>query len=309
MIKNALLGGIDNVNGTTIDADDVNDTNDAMIQLTASSLSVAGLNVIRQSYMLRPAWDISTAVFTRSFDVSAKETTPCDVFFKSDGIEMYIIGYDSDNVHQYTLSTAWNISTASFTRSFDVSAKDTAPTGVFFKSDGTEMYIIGSDSDAVHQYTLSKGNLPSSAGGFDLFFDAYTASKGREDTVDLANTTAIFDYTELKYTTDGTTETEIYHTIPADSFGENVDGFFCVPLIEDWEDGANIQFKVLSANEDTGWLDCFTGTTLPLKPKIHAVTPFTAEPDELIIKLVPKTTSPTASYPSVKGVALKCWEN
>ena len=31
-IKNTLLGGTDNVNGEVIDADDVNDTNDALIK-------------------------------------------------------------------------------------------------------------------------------------------------------------------------------------------------------------------------------------------------------------------------------------
>jgi hypothetical protein len=106
-------------------------------------------------YSLSTDWDISTASFTRSFDVSGKEINPQGLFFKNDGSEMYIIGIDSDSIHQYSLSTAWNISTASFTRSFDVSGKETNPTNVFFKSDGSEMYIIGIDSDSIHQYSLS----------------------------------------------------------------------------------------------------------------------------------------------------------
>ncbi len=106
-------------------------------------------------YTLSTAWNISTATFTQSFSVADKESTPLGVTFKPDGTEMFIIGASSDSVHQYTLSTAWNISTATFTRSFSVADKDINPTEVTFKSDGTAMYIIGHTSDSVHQYTLT----------------------------------------------------------------------------------------------------------------------------------------------------------
>ena len=38
--------------------------------------------------------------------------------------------------------------------SFDTSAKETGPSGVFFKDDGTRFYIIGSSSDSVHEYSM-----------------------------------------------------------------------------------------------------------------------------------------------------------
>jgi DNA-binding beta-propeller fold protein YncE len=106
-------------------------------------------------YDLSTAWLVSSASFVQSFSISAKETDAFGLFFKPDGTEMYITGIVSDSVHQYSLSSAWDVSTASFTRSFSVSAKETAPEDVFFKDDGTKMYIIGSDSDSTHEYTLS----------------------------------------------------------------------------------------------------------------------------------------------------------
>jgi len=108
-------------------------------------------------YSLSTAWNISTVTFVQSFSVASKETTPTGVFFKPDGLKMYIIGSSSDSVHQYSLSTAWNISTASFVQSYVLSVSETSYNDLYISSDGTKMYVIGSSSDSVLQYTLSTG--------------------------------------------------------------------------------------------------------------------------------------------------------
>jgi sugar lactone lactonase YvrE len=106
-------------------------------------------------YDLSTAWDITTASFLRLFSISAQETTPTGLFFSPDGLKMYVIGFTGRDVNEYTLSTAWNISTASFIQLFSVATQETNPSGVFFKSDGLKMYVVGSTSDSVHEYTLS----------------------------------------------------------------------------------------------------------------------------------------------------------
>jgi DNA-binding beta-propeller fold protein YncE len=107
-------------------------------------------------HTLTTAWDLSTAGSAgSSFSVSGQETNPMEVFFKPDGTKMYVMGTAGDDVNEYNLSTAWNITTASHVQAFSVSAKETYPTGLFFKDDGTKMYITGSDSDSVHEYDLS----------------------------------------------------------------------------------------------------------------------------------------------------------
>ena len=106
-------------------------------------------------YSLTTAWDVSTASYLMSFSVAGQETAPEGVFFRDNGLSMYIVGSSSDSVHQYTLSTAWNISTATFTRSFSVSGQDTIPTGVFFSGTGTQMYVLGDAGDDVNEYSLS----------------------------------------------------------------------------------------------------------------------------------------------------------
>ena len=106
-------------------------------------------------YTLSTAWDVSTASYTQNFSVSAQEVNPSGIYFKPDGTKMYHTGDNSDTVHEYNLSTSWDVSSASFSQSFSVSTQEGNPKGVFFKSDGTKMYICGYNSDSVHEYNLS----------------------------------------------------------------------------------------------------------------------------------------------------------
>lgn len=106
-------------------------------------------------YDLSTEWDVSTASFLQDKSVSTQEYAVSDLFFKPDGTKMYIIGYGNDRVHEYNLSTAWNVSTASFLQSFNVGPQETNPYGLFFKPDGTRMYITGTTGDDVNEYDLS----------------------------------------------------------------------------------------------------------------------------------------------------------
>jgi sugar lactone lactonase YvrE len=107
-------------------------------------------------YALSSAWDVSTASYTINFSVSSQDATVSDVQFSLDGTKMYIVGTTSDAVYQYSLSTAWSISSASYsTKSFSVASQENSPTGIFFKPDGTKMYVTGVIGDDVNEYNLS----------------------------------------------------------------------------------------------------------------------------------------------------------
>jgi DNA-binding beta-propeller fold protein YncE len=105
-------------------------------------------------YDLSTAWDITTAAYLQNFSVAAQDTNPQDIFFKPDGTKMYVIGTTNDNVNEYDLSTAWDISTSSYLQNFSVNAQEDSPTGIFFKPDGTKMYVTGNGGDAVYSYDL-----------------------------------------------------------------------------------------------------------------------------------------------------------
>jgi len=107
-------------------------------------------------YTLSTAWDVSTATFVRLFSTASQDSAPNDIFFKPDGLSMFILGQTNDTVFQYTLSSAFDISTASYaSKSFSVTSQEGTPTGLWFKPDGTVMYVIGTTSDTVFQYNLA----------------------------------------------------------------------------------------------------------------------------------------------------------
>jgi len=106
-------------------------------------------------YDLSTAWDISSAIYNQSLSVSSEDTTIEAVFFKPDGLKMYVLGDIGNDVNEYTLSTAWDISTATFVQLFSVSTETTIPAGMFFKPDGYKMYITNGPGDDVYEYNLS----------------------------------------------------------------------------------------------------------------------------------------------------------
>jgi hypothetical protein len=108
-------------------------------------------------YTLSTPWNVQSASYDSiSFSVRAQEGDPLCLAFNNDGTKMFILGFSSDSVHQYTLSTPWNVQSASYDSiSFSVQAQDVTPTGLAFNNDGTKMFILGNASDSVHQYSLS----------------------------------------------------------------------------------------------------------------------------------------------------------
>ncbi len=123
------------------------------------------------------------------------------------------------------------------------------------------------------------------------FADAYTDSTGRLNTVNTGSTDATFSGD--KYQADGTGDDLIYHDISAGTFSDTISSAFCTCLVDDWEDGANVQWRLKnSTGDDTGYMDY---------DETQVFTAFAAEPDELIIKLVQKSGSPTTNYPAING--------
>jgi DNA-binding beta-propeller fold protein YncE len=60
------------------------------------------------------AFDISTAVYSQNFSVSAQDSQPSGIAFNTDGTKMFVVGYSGDDVNEYSLSTGFDVSTASY---------------------------------------------------------------------------------------------------------------------------------------------------------------------------------------------------
>ena len=83
---------------------------------------------------------------------------------------MYVIGAQKEIVYQYTLSTPWDVTTATKTTvSDDFTSDESDPRNVQFNSDGTIMYIGGSNGDEINKYTLSTAYDVSTASLSDTY--------------------------------------------------------------------------------------------------------------------------------------------
>ena len=122
---------------------------------TAMYVSDSTTDTVYQ-YTLSTAWDVSTASYaSKSVSVVSETSSPEETEFSLDGTSMYVLGSSLDGVYQYDLSTAWDVSTASYaSKSIIVRGRVPAPTGFAFSSDGTQMYICGSTNDAAYQYSV-----------------------------------------------------------------------------------------------------------------------------------------------------------
>jgi hypothetical protein len=132
-------------------------TSDIQVSLTnpaASGTSSGATLLLDGAEVLSAFWDISTSVYSQLFDVSSQEADAQGLFFKPDGTKMYIIGEGDDEVNEYNLSTAWDISTAVYSQNFSVSVKANNPRAIFFKPDGTKMYIPDASTE-LNEYNLS----------------------------------------------------------------------------------------------------------------------------------------------------------
>jgi hypothetical protein len=124
---------------------------------TKMFMSGTGSDTVYQ-YSLSTGFDLSTATYNSvSFSVSGQDGIPRGVYFNNNGTKMFIAGGGNDSVFQYTLTTGFDLSTASYDSvSFSISGQD-SPEGIFFNSTGTRMFMVGVNTDAVYQYSLSTG--------------------------------------------------------------------------------------------------------------------------------------------------------
>jgi hypothetical protein len=149
-------------------------TVDQNVTYTFSNASAVDKVDLVIDYQAIGGFSLSDAVYTgKKFSVSANDSAPQGLFFKSDGTKMYIMGGTTDAIYQYSLSIAWDISSASYDSiSFSVSLQETSPSGLFFKPDGTGMFITGIQNNEVNQYSLSSAWDISTASFVRLFTDA-----------------------------------------------------------------------------------------------------------------------------------------
>jgi hypothetical protein len=136
---------------------------------------VGASNATIYQYTLTTGFDLSTASWDGSaynFSVSSQMSAPQDMSYNNDGSKMYVIGNANDAIYQYSLSTDYVVSTASYDSvSLPVSTQDGIPLSFAFGSEGTKIFVMGNANDTVYQYGLTTGFDLSTASYDSVSFD------------------------------------------------------------------------------------------------------------------------------------------
>ncbi len=113
-------------------------------------------------HILTTPYDISTAIVNNTFGVSrGGDTQATQVVFNNDGTKMFIVNHAGrKSVDYYSLSTAFDVSTATFDGEYFISGQEKRANSIAFNNDGTRMFIAGVGNNSqvrIHEYSLSTG--------------------------------------------------------------------------------------------------------------------------------------------------------
>ena len=129
---------------------------------------------------LGTAWDISTCVYFGKKDFSANDTKTYGIAMSVDGTKVLILGNTNDRIYEYTLSTPFNITTATYVRNYQVNLHGTYLHGFTTDRSGTYMLTIEYNNDYIWRYGMSSPwdlSVPWSGGALSI--NAYDTAPGK----------------------------------------------------------------------------------------------------------------------------------
>lgn len=257
----------------------------------------------------------TTAIFDTNKYVPSIESDYTGASTANDGYTNPDNAFDNDNTTSATYTTSGTgTQTKSLGKTFSsgsvsavqyhcsvVTSGASASRSAFIK---IQTYNGSVWSDEVTLFTDSASTSSISSGTLSGIYNLGATVQGvRIETQTFCNDTTTNTHTISLINYGDDTTSEIYHDIDTGQFKDDVSSIFFACKIADWEEGATIRAKITNATEDSGWIEGTYDGDEVVWPK-DTFTAFTSEPDEFIIELGPKSTSPTIGHPSVYGSSI-----
>ena len=176
------------------------------------------LNKVVVEYSLGIAYDVSTMAYPKTFSIADQVGEATDVTFNADGTKMFISDFSDQQIVEYHLGIGYDISSARYagvSEEFSVTDQETAPNGLTFNAEGTKMFVIGTQDDAVVEYNLSVAYDVSSA-RYAGVLEEFRISDQEKDPAGLA-----FSADGTKMFTIGSTDIVEYTLLSAVDYPEN----------------------------------------------------------------------------------------
>ena len=112
-------------------------------------------------YNLSTPWAITTAVANSQFSLNAFETSPEGIYFSDDGSTLWVVGSTFIRLIQYTLSTPWDLNTATLSdissvyhSTFNNTTRyiTNGTSGIFVNPAVNKAWIIEYNNDRIHEF-------------------------------------------------------------------------------------------------------------------------------------------------------------
>jgi sugar lactone lactonase YvrE len=151
-------------------------------------------------YDLSTPWDLSTASYTNnSYQISGFQNTTTGIGtrrlrFFDNGNKCLVASVTTDYIHQFSLSTAYDLSTANQVGTLDVSAYSLQPFDMSFGESGSSLFVLDTYGDAVIKYDLSQDYVVSSG----TFAEEVTLGSGYWQDI-IVQSSGKFWLTEVQY--------------------------------------------------------------------------------------------------------------
>lgn len=115
----------------------------------------AGIENEIEMWNLTVAWDISTAVWSYTLDLTGSVITPTGICFSDDGTRMFVGDSDTNKVHAFVLFTPWDLSTAAWAYDETFTKVTGGIFGNQFSPTGKDFFIADKNGDRIIHYHLT----------------------------------------------------------------------------------------------------------------------------------------------------------
>ena len=122
-----------------------------------TKMFISGMSQNRvMEFDLTTGFDVSEATInSNECDHADKDGNVVDLRLNSNGSKLFLVGYDNKVILEYSLSTAYDVSTCSYENTF-FSGDGLKPRSMAFNTNGTKLFIYDQNGDySVKQYSLN----------------------------------------------------------------------------------------------------------------------------------------------------------
>lgn len=123
----------------------------------------------------------TSGTYVNSGAFGGNMTGPRNVRFSLDGTKLLLLNYSTDQVVQYNLSTAYDLTTYTGYNTYSVSSYETYPEGFCLNADHTKFFISGSAGDDINEFSMSTADsIPGTVYSRKIGSSGYLSSSGAQ---------------------------------------------------------------------------------------------------------------------------------